>query len=108
MRAAVVLLIAGAAIAGCTTVKHQVTDANVAARYDSTKSAAEFARCAAAALGSDFRMEEVGSTAFALIRQQGILTNARWDFFPTNSGSQAELRSGSKDGAGADKVLACA
>lgn len=103
----VIVLGAVLGLGACTTVKHQLTDPNPAARYDSDKSPAEFARCAAAALGDEFELQELGS-AFALIRQRGILTNARWDIFPTNNGSQAELRSGSKDGAGAEKVLACA
>ncbi len=95
------------ALAGCVTVKHQLTDPNVAARFDSAKTSAEFAQCAAAKLTPDFALEQDG-TSYSLTRKRGIVVLSRWDFFPTNNGSQAELRNGAKDAAGADQVKSCA
>jgi hypothetical protein len=102
-------LIAFAAIAatGCVTIKPEINDPSVAARFDSSKSPAEFARCAAEALGPSFALEQ-NSQAFALIRKRGIVLDARWDIFRTNNGSQAELRNGSDDDAGASLVAGCA
>lgn len=94
-------------LAGCAVVKHQLNDPNVAARYDSSKSAEAFARCAAEQLGPAFELEQVGN-AYALIRKRGIVVHSRWDFFPINNGSQAELRNGASDDAGAENVRACA
>jgi hypothetical protein len=95
------------ALAGCMVVKHQLTDPNVAARYDSTKSADAFAHCAADKLAHPFVLEQQGE-AWTLIRKDGIRVVSRWDFFTTNAGSQAELRNGARDRAGADEVLTCA
>lgn len=110
MKAGLLLLCFQAALfvplGGCVAVKQQLIDPNVAARYDSAKSPEAFARCASAAL-PEFRLEQTG-VAWALVRKQGIVLLSRWDFFPTNSGSQAELRNGANDAAGVDKVLACA
>lgn len=96
-----------AALGGCVTVKHQLTDPNVAVRYNSSKSAAEFARCAAEKLAPPFVLEQQGQ-AWSLTLRRDIRLVSRWDFFPTNNGSQAELRNGAEDDAGAEKVLACA
>lgn len=93
-------------LSGCVMVKHQLTDPNVAARFDSTKSPADFARCAAEQL-PEFELEQAGN-AFALIRKRDIRLVSRWDFFPTNSGSQAELRNGAKDDGGLEIVRSCA
>lgn len=95
------------ALAGCAVVKHQLTDPNVAARYDSAKAAEAFARCAADQLAPPFVLDQLGG-AWTLIRKDGIKVVSRWDFFPTNNGSQAELRNGAPDQAGAAEVLACA
>ena len=92
-------------LGGCVTVKHQLTDPTVAARFDSQKPAGAFAHCAAAALPA-FHLEQAGG-AWALVRKHGMVQLSRWDFFATNHGSQAELRNGSGDSAGADLVMAC-
>ena len=102
----VALTLATLTLGGCVTVKHQLTDPNVAARFDSSKSAEEFARCAAAGLPS-FELKQLGS-AWALIEKRDIRLVSRWDFFPSNAGSQAELRNGAKDDGGVQVVRACA
>jgi len=93
-------------LGGCSVVKHQVTDPYVAARFDSSKNAADFAKCAADSLGEDFQLSSTG-LSHVLTRQRGILVQARWDFFPTNNGSQAELRSSTPDDAGVEAVRGC-
>ncbi|TCJ37385.1 hypothetical protein [Parafrankia sp. BMG5.11] len=100
-----ILMLAAIALPGCTVVKHQITDPNVAARFDSAKSADEVARCAAAAL-ADFKLEQAGP-AWSLTRRDGIKTAVRWDFFPSNAGSQAELRNGATDEGGVSVVRGC-
>jgi hypothetical protein len=92
-------------LSGCVAVKRQIREPNVAGRYDSAKSAAALAQCAAAAL-PNFKLKQQGE-AWNLIRQDGIKMLTRWDFFPTNGGSQAELRNGAKDDGGAAKVRSC-
>jgi len=94
-------------LCGCVAVKHQLTDPNVAARYDSAKTAADFAQCAAAQLAPPFVLGQAGG-AYSLTLKRGIVVVSRWDFFPTNAGSQAELRNGAEDDGGAAKVRACA
>lgn len=107
MRSVVLAVSALALTGGCVAVKHQITDPNVAARFDSTKSPDEFARCAADKLTPPFKLEQNGQT-FALTLQRDIRLVSRWDFFPTNNGSQAELRNGARDDAGTAEVRACA
>ena len=107
MKPSIVALTSAALLTGCVTVKHQLTDPNVAARFDSAKTPAEFARCAADRLGPEFTLEQSGN-AYALTRKRGIVLQSRWDIFPANNGSQAELRNGASDDAGVDKVRSCA
>ena len=95
------------ALGGCVMLDNSVVEPNVAARFTSDKTAGEFARCASAQLSDQFKLDSAG-TAYSLTRRQGITINARWDFHPTNSGSEAELRSDSDDGAGIETVRACA
>ena len=96
-----------AMLGGCVVIDNSVVEPNVAARFTSDKTAEEFARCASDQLSNQFKFESAG-TAYSLTRRQGIRINARWDFHPTNVGSEAELRSDSDDGAGIDVVRACA
>lgn len=94
-------------LAGCVAVKPEIRQPNVAARFDSAKTAEAFARCASGALPA-FRLDQAEDGTWSLIRKEGIVLLSRWDFFPANAGSQAELRNGASDDGGADLVRACA
>ncbi len=96
-----------AVLAGCMAVKPEIRQASVAARFDSANPPEAFARCAAAAL-PNFKLDQEEDGTWSLIRKDGIVLLSRWDFFQTNQGSQAELRNGAGDEAGAAEVRACA
>jgi hypothetical protein len=99
-------ILTAATLTSCVTIKPEINDPSVAARLNSSKSSAELAQCAAEALGPGFALDQKGQ-AYSLIRKRGIVLEARWDIFPTNTGSQAELRNGGDDDAGVDHVKAC-
>jgi hypothetical protein len=103
MRAAVLVL---TCLAGCAVQKAELNRPYVAARIDSTKTAAQFAQCSAAAMGLTVRSDE-GILTIVRSNTRGVQV-ARWDFLATNNGSQAELRTGASDDAGLDVVRGCA
>lgn len=89
---------------GCAVVSKEVERPQVAVRYDSTKTAKVFAECAAAGLGREIVRK---GESFAIEMQDGVRLRARWDFFPTLDGSQAELRGSPDFDAGIEIVRAC-
>lgn len=91
---------------GCVVQKAELNRPQVVARIDSPKTAAEFARCSAEAMNLEVRSDE---GVLSIIRSDHLgVRAARWDFLATNTGSQAELRSGASDDAGMELVRACA
>jgi len=94
------------AATGCVVQKPALNRPYVAARLDSSKSAAEFSRCSADTMGLEVR-EQGGNLYIVRTNRNGVQV-ARWDFLATNDGSQAELRSGTAADAGIDAVRGCA
>jgi hypothetical protein len=91
-------------LTGCAVVSKEVERPAVAVRYESTKTAKVFAECAAA--GLERQVSRKGES-YAIEMQDGIRMRARWDFFPTLDGSQAELRGSPDFDAGIEIVRAC-
>jgi len=92
------------ALSGCVVVSKEVERPQVAVRYESGKSAKAFAECAAAGLDRELIRK---ADAYALEMRDGIRLRARWDFFPTLDGSQAELRGSPDFDAGIEIVRGC-
>lgn len=93
-------------LVGCSVQKYELRQPNTAARIDSDKTAASFAQCVSAAMGIPIR--DSGNILHIVRKDRQGVEASRWDFIPTNSGSQAELRSGASDGDGMEQVRACA
>jgi hypothetical protein len=100
------IVLIAALLGGCVVQKGELSRPYVAARLDSPKIAADFARCAGAAMGLSVRENE--GILYIIQKDARGTHTSRWDFFPTNNGSQAELRSGAKDNAGIAVVRGCA
>ena len=101
-----ILALSGLMLAGCAVVADEVMQPSLVARLDSEKSVADFAACAAQALGTRVQTDD-GLTYIYLKNGMGVLVT-RWDFVHTTSGSQAELRSDDPEKAGIDAVRNCA
>ncbi|USA39615.1 hypothetical protein NCF86_00175 [Pelagerythrobacter marinus] len=92
-------------LTGCVVQKAELNRPYAAARFDSDKTAAQFAACSAEAMNLQVREDE-GILTIVRTNNLGVQV-ARWDFLPTNSGSQAELRTGANDDAGMELVRGC-
>ena len=91
-------------LTGCVVVSKEVERPQVAVRYGSVKTAKVFAECAAAGLERQIIRK---GDSYAIELNDGIRLRARWDFFPTLDGSQAELRGSPDFDAGIEIVRAC-
>lgn len=101
-----IILLGTALLGACTVQKKELKRPYVVMRIDSPKPAAEFAGCAATAMS--LKAKQKGG-AFSVTRTNSLgVRVARWDFVPTLSGSQAELRAGSQDEADNAAVRGCA
>lgn len=101
----IVLPLAALLLSGCAIQSKELERPQVAARYDSTKSAKDFAVCAAEGMGR--RLENEGNR-YVIKHVNGVQVQARWDFLATLEGSQAELRAPASYDAGEAIVRECA
>ena len=92
-------------LTGCAVVSKEVARPEVAARYDSDKTTKVFAECAAEKFGKGVIRK---ADYYAIELFDGIRLRARWNFFPTLEGSQAELRGSPEFDAGSEIVRGCA
>lgn len=93
-------------VSGCAVQVGEIRRPYVAARIDSTKPASQFSQCVGQAMNLPVRSDE-GILTITRTNKTGVQV-ARWDFFATNNGSQAELRTGADDDAGLSIVRSCA
>ena len=99
------LALAAFGLSGCVVLSKEVERPQVAARFASSQSAKTVAECVAKGLGREATRD---GDYYTIVFVDDIRLRARWDFYPTLEGSQAELRAPADYDAGSDIVRGCA
>lgn len=100
------IALAAVAVSGCVVQAHELARPQVAARFQSAKTAVQFAQCSATALGVELHND--GGVYSVFGHNRGGVRIARWDFNATLSGSEATLRMEDNVESGEAAVRGCA
>lgn len=106
LRKIVALVAVSLMFSGCTYASDRLTQRKILTRIDSTKSVEEFSECAALLFRSEIKRED--EIIYVDLKNHIDFLIARWEFFPSTGGSQAELRAENADRANIRGVRDCA